>query len=169
MQADSCHRGGTILKFNRTLCAAVLAAALPLPATAEIALGTVRDCVARHAANQTVPTACVDEAMSECIGLPGDAPALASQCFRAARDGWSAGIAARMEQLRAAAPGKLAAIAGVEVKYDLIAGLTQCDRMQELALIGDRPLDQVQREADRCAATAAGLAYVRLLWRSRDL
>lgn len=157
------------MKITRALRAAVLAAALPLPATAEIAIETVRDCVARHAANQTVPTACVGEAMAECLSVPGDAPALASQCFRAARDRWSAGIAARMGELREAAPGKLAAIAGVEVKYDLIAGLTQCDRMEELALIGDRPLDQVQRETDRCAATAAGIAYVRLLWRSRDL
>jgi hypothetical protein len=74
-----------------------------------------------------------------------------------------------MDELRAAAPERIAAIAAIEVKYDLIASLTQCDRMEELALLGDRALDQVQREADGCAATAAGIAYVRLLWRSRDL
>ncbi|MCR9151778.1 MAG: hypothetical protein NXH83_16540 [Rhodobacteraceae bacterium] len=157
------------MKIPRALRAGILAAALPLPAAAEIALDTVQDCVARQAAAQTSPTSCVDEAMADCVNIPADAAALASQCFRAARAGWSAGITARMDALRADAPERIAAIAGVEVKYDLIAGLTQCDRMEELALLGDRPLDQVQREADGCAAAAAGIAYVRLLWRSRDL
>jgi len=157
------------MRFTRAVCAGLLAMVPPLPAVAEIALDAAQGCVARHAEDGTIPTDCVAEAMADCLNVPADAPALASQCFRAARADWSAGIAARMQELRATAPERIAAIAGVEVKYDLIAGLTQCDRMEELALIGDRPLDQVQREADGCAATAAGVAYIRLLWRARDL
>ena len=157
------------MTIPRLLGAAALLAAGAGPATAEIDLARVASCVAGHAAERTMPAPCVAEAMTECLAIPADAPSLASQCFRAAREDWSRGIAARMDQLRDTAPERIAAIAGIEVKYDLIGGLTQCDRQEELALLGEAPLDAIQRDKDRCAATAAGIAHVRLLWRSRDL
>ncbi|WP_137700675.1 hypothetical protein [Marimonas lutisalis] len=157
------------MKISRFLCSAAFCAALPLTARAEIDLAAVKACVARHAAEDTLPAPCVAEAMGDCLAMPADAPSLASQCFRSAHDSWSKGIAAHMAHIRDTAPEKIAAIAGIEVKYDLLAGLTQCDRAEELALLGRTPVETIQRDKDRCTAAASGIAYVRLLWRSQDL
>jgi hypothetical protein len=142
---------------------------LPAGPAAAVDLSSVEACVEAHAASDTLPAPCVAQAMTECLGTPSDAPALASLCFREARDTWSEGIAARMARLKAAAPEEIAAIAGIEVKYDLLGGLLQCDRGEELALVGSGALEEIQRQKDQCTATAAGMAYIRLLWRARDL
>ena len=155
-------------KSRAALLAAVLLAG-PATAVAEVDPDAAEACVAEHAAAGTSPADCVADAMSHCRLIPPDAPALASQCYRTAKDAWSQGIADRMERLRNTAPEGIAAIAGVEVKYDLLGGFLNCDRLRDLALLGDAEEAAIQREADRCAATATGLAHVRLLWRSRDL
>lgn len=139
------------------------------PAAAEVDLGAVAACAASHKAAGTVPAPCVAEAMAACHAVPADAPALASACYRDAREVWSQGIAAHMATIRESAPEEIAAIAGVEVKYDLLAGLIQCDRMEALALIGPAEAADIQRQKDGCAATAAGTAYLRLVWRSQGL
>lgn len=144
---------------------AIAFAALPLPGLAEVDLGAVSACGIAG----DPPAACVEQAMAECHAAPPDTPAVASQCFRAAQARFSEGITARMQAIRDGAPERIAAIAGIEVKYDLLLGLTQCDRMQELALVGESDLAAIQRQADGCTATAAGIALLRLMSRSRDL
>lgn len=148
-------------------CAALLG--LALPARAEVDLATVDACVADSIASERMPTACVDAALAECIATPDEAPALATLCFTTARAAFSDGISAQMDRIRASADDKIAAIAGIEVKYDLLASLVQCDRMEELALLTDRPGEEIARQKIRCAATASGLAYIRLIWRAKDL
>ena len=116
-----------------------------------------------------LPGPCIEATLAPCHATPADAPALASQCYRAAQDGFSGRIAARMQAIRDSAPDTFTAIAGIEVKYDLLLGLAQCDRMEELALLGDAPLSEIQRRKDGCTATAAALAWQRLVDRSRDM
>lgn len=159
------------MRNPRAVAAAALVALLPTAAWAEIDLAAVSDCLERPRTEGAAGGAadCVSDAMAACRVIPPDAPALASQCYRAAQAEWSQGITARMAGLRAAAPETIAAIAAIEVKYDLLNGLMQCDRLRDLALLGDAPEATIQREADRCAAEATGRAYVRLIWRARDL
>lgn len=143
---------------------------LAVPARAEVDLEKANSCIQEEIGAGQQPTACVDEAHVECISVPEGTPAIASLCFREAQDVWSAGIKGLMEQIRAGAAEDLAVIAGIEVKYDLLAGLLQCDRMEELALaVSNLTEDAILRQKSHCEATASGLVYARLFWRARDL
>ena len=108
------------------------------------------------------PAACLDAALAPCHAEKAETPALASRCYRDAQARFSDAIAARMRMIGEAAPETLAAVAGIEVKYDLVIGLAQCDRMAELALLGEASLPEIQRRKDGCTATAVGLALLRL-------
>lgn len=125
-------------------------------------------CISQQIAAGAPVAECVNEVHTTCFAYE-EASLAATNCLRLAKDYWGSLIAGRMEQIRAAAPEEISAIAGIEVKYDLRANLMQCDRMEELTL--------VQREADeetlftrtRCEATAVGLAYVKLVLQSQGI
>lgn len=155
------------------LCVALLAAlsfAMPGTASAEtrLDLDTVAACVGTAADLGKSPNGCVDQAHTACLRLPADTPAVASLCFEETRAAWSDAIGARMADLSIRAPERIAALAGIEVKYDLLSALTQCDRMEELARLREAPTPEILLQKTRCTATASGLAYVRLLWRLPD-
>jgi hypothetical protein len=66
-----------------------------------------------------------------------------------------------MADITARADDRIAKIAGVELKYDLISGLTECNRMEDLARVGsDQSPELIQREREHCEASAAALAYM---------
>ncbi|WP_323771292.1 hypothetical protein [Antarctobacter sp.] len=156
--------------------AARLAASLALgltcttPAAAEepLDLNAVRACVSTAIDLGNKPTGCVDSAHSACLRVSSETPAVAALCFEEARAQWSDAIGTRMEHLRDAAPERIAALAGIELKYDLLSSLVQCDRMEELALLREIPAEEIRTQKSRCTATASGLAYIRLLWRLPD-
>lgn len=131
-------------------------------------LDGVRTCVATAADLGKKPTGCVDTAHAACLRVSSETPAVAALCFEQTRAKWSDAITARMDHLRNAAPERIAALAGIEVKYDLLSSLVQCDRMEELALLREVPAEEILIQKSRCAATASGLAYIRLLWRLPD-
>ncbi|CUH75993.1 hypothetical protein [Tropicibacter naphthalenivorans] len=144
---------------------AALAVGLAAPASAEVDLTAVTACIDSARTDGTNPNLCVDTAHQDCLVDSAEAPAAATLCFTKAREAWSQGIAARMETIRANAPEKLAALAGIEVKYDLISSLTQCDRLEELGQLQEAEAETILLQKTRCTATASGLAYTRLLWR----
>lgn len=155
------------------LCAAPLALALALadtPALAEprLDMDSVQACVATASELGKSPNGCVDQAHAPCLRVNSDTPAVATLCFEETRSEWSGAIATRMQRLGETAPEKLAALAGVEVKYDLLTSLVQCDRMEELAQLREIAAEEILLQKSRCHATASGLAYVRLLWRLPD-
>lgn len=148
----------------------VLLAAWTAQAGAEEGLAASDECILGKFAAGQQPTACIDEAHGTCLKTPSAMPSVASVCFRAAQDRWSAGIKALMEAVRAKASKDVAVLASIEVKYDLLAGLMQCDRMEELSMaLSELSQEDVLRQKTHCAATASGLAYARLRWRTRDL
>lgn len=144
-----------------------LAVCCALPAWA-VDLDSVQTCVETARGAQTNPNDCIDTAHQACLVDSTEAPAAATLCFTKARAAWSDGIAARMSVIQDNAPENIAALAGIEVKYDLLASLVQCDRLEELGLLQEAPAEQVRLQKARCEATASGLAYVRLLWRLPD-
>lgn len=140
------------------------------PARAGVDLGEIDACVAAAMAAGQPATACVDAAHAACMETPDDAPAVAGLCFLEAKDAWSAGIADLMAVARDTAPEDLAAVLAIEVKYDLLGGLLQCDRLDELAhAVGNQAAEQVRMQKTRCEAVAAGLAYTRLRARIETL
>ncbi len=141
-----------------------------LPALAEVDLDRVDACVAERIGAQQPPAPCVDSAQSACTLAQAEAPSAAALCYVEARRVWSDGISATMELLRRSATEQIAAIAGIEVKYDILANLLQCDRLEELALLAGQHSEEVIRlNKTRCEATASGLVYTRLKWRARGL
>lgn len=143
--------------------------AIPVPVAAEVSIDRISTCIDDALSREADPTACLTEALAPCASITSETPAVASVCFRAVRDTFNSGIAARLDTLRQDTSGQMSAIAGIEVKYDLLGALLQCDRLEELALLGDAEIAQIQRRSDQCTARATGMTYLRLLWRARDL
>lgn len=139
-------------------------------ARAELDLPAADSCLEDRVSAGKSPADCIEAAHAACQTIPEETPAVAMVCFREARGSWDAGIAEEMARIRDKAPEKIAAIAGIEVKYDLLASLTQCDRMEELALVASHATaETIQRQKSRCEATASGLAYLRLKLRARGI
>ncbi|WP_417210047.1 hypothetical protein [Antarctobacter sp.] len=148
--------------------ALVLTCTTPAAADDRLDLDAVRACVATAIDLGKKPTGCVDSAHTACLRVTSETPAVAALCFEEARTQWSEAIANRMDHLRDTAPERIAALAGIELKYDLLSSLVQCDRMEELALLREIPSEEIRTQKSRCTATASGLAYIRLLWRLPD-
>jgi len=158
------------MKKTATICILVLAATLPLaPVRAEVKLDAVKSCVDASTSAGTSPAPCIDQAQAECAAIPGETNKVATLCFARAQEVWSDGIRAELDRISAVAPEEIAAIAAIEVKYDMISGLVQCDRLAELALVGEAATDAIERNKAHCSASATALSYVNLLWRAQDL
>jgi hypothetical protein len=136
----------------------------------EVALQTVNACISdRLSANEPV-TVCIDAAHADCNSVSAETPAIATLCLVNAEKAWSGGIAGVMSEISELASEDIAAIAAIEVKYDLLSALLQCDRMEELQLVVGRESEtEILRMNARCKARATALTYARLFVRSRDL
>lgn len=134
------------------------------PAEAVAAAG---DCVDDQAASGQPVAECVNRAQQICLQFPESAADAATACFRDMKDAWGTAIAVRMDQIAADAPEEIAAVARIEMRYDLTINLLQCDRMDELNRLRDRPAEALRAQDARCESTATGLAYVKLLLQSR--
>lgn len=144
--------------------------ALAPPAMAQMDLDGVNDCLSERLSAGQAPATCIDEAHSPCTAVNSDRPAVATLCFVEVEKHWQSGIAALMATIKEKASEDIAAVAGVEGKYDLLSALLQCSRMEELAVIvGRESNDAIVRQNARCKANAAGLTYARLFLRSRNL
>lgn len=158
--------GWTTLLPAIATCLAFWALTAP-PAVAQ-EFDTAGACLEERAAADAPLADCIVAAQAVCLSFP--APSLAgAECYRNAKDHWGGLIAARMEEIRAVASEELAAIAGIEVKYDLRGNLLQCDRMEELSLVQKDPDEETVYARMRCEATAVGLAYAKFHYQSREI
>ena len=155
---------------RKAVIACCLGLAVPaLPGQAAITEADIAACLNASEARED-PALCVAAAHAECRAFPDTAPSAAAECFLAARTDWGTLIAAQMERVAAKASERVAQVARIEVKYDLLANLLQCDRMEELARAASNDSGEtIQRQKARCAAAAAGLAYLRLKYRALGL
>lgn len=139
-------------------------------AGADVTLARVDACLSERLAAGQPPAACVEEAHATCMRVDNETPAVATLCFVEAEKVWNGGIAGVMAQLADKAPEEITAIARIEVKYDLLAALLQCRRLEELSLSVGRDSDEmILRQNARCKANATGLTYALLFLRSQDL
>lgn len=154
----------------RLAVTAALLGALPSLATADgmASSETVEACVTAQVEAGAPVADCVNEVQAACLEYPADAALAATACFLDAKEAWGSYIAARMETVRQSAPAEISAVAEIEVRYDLLQNLMQCDRMQELVLLRQEPSDATQLQKARCEATATGLAFVKMLLQSRE-
>ena len=154
----------------RLSTALVVLFALANPAIAEVDLTTVNSCLTERLAGGEPPATCIDDAQVACMNVSRETPAVATLCFVEAEQEWQAAIASLMKTISQNAPEEIAAIAGIEARYDLLSALLQCNRMEELSLaVGRETGEAIQRQNAHCKANAAGLTYARIFLRSRDL
>lgn len=159
----------TTRNFRLSAVSAVLFA-LARPAMAEVDLARVNSCLTERLAGAQPPATCIDDAQVSCVSVNRDTPAVATLCFVEVEQEWQAAIASLMKTISQNAPEEIAAIAGIEAKYDLLSSLLQCSRMEELSLsVGRETGEAIQRQNAHCKANAAGLTYARIFLRSRDL
>lgn len=136
------------------------------PAFAGVDIPTADACIATSFETGQSPAECIDAAQVECLAGAEETPAVATLCFVEARKIWTEALGAAIEQARDTLPADLAAISGIELKYDILGGLMQCDRMEELSLaVSDEKSELIGVQKSRCQATTSGLAYARLKWR----
>lgn len=143
---------------------------LAAPAMAEVDVTAAASCFGAAADAGTDPSDCIDAAHEACMVDAQERGLVAALCFTNAKDAWSAGLAARLQRVMSESDQQTAALAQVETKYDLLAALLQCDRIEELSLIGsDQTGEMITMQKARCTANASALAYMRLYLRSRSL
>lgn len=144
-------------------------AVVPFPALAEVDLPRAQACFDEAIATQSNPAPCVEAEQQACLNGAVEMPAVATLCLTQAQSQWSAAIGARIDAIVTNAPDTLAAIARIETRYDLLSNLLQCDRMEELALVGSEQTgEEILLQKTRCSATASGLTYMRLYLRSGE-
>ena len=129
----------------------------------------VETCLAAQMENGGPSIACVNEALGACIQFTADAPQAALQCFLQSQTTWKDYTSARMEFVRETGGEDIAAVAGIEVKFDLLQNKLQCQRMSELSMLRAAPTEQTQITAARCDATANGLVFAKLFAQSANM
>lgn len=129
----------------------------------------VEACLATQLKSGGPSIACVNEALGSCIQFTADAPQAALQCFLQAQSTWTQFISARMDFVREKGGENIAAVAGIEVKFDLLQNKLQCQRMSELSMLRAAPTEQTQITAARCDATANGLVFAKLFAQSANM
>ncbi|MGJ8585026.1 MAG: hypothetical protein ACSHXD_13090 [Marinosulfonomonas sp.] len=146
--------------------------ALPLLASsawAEGDIAQVNTCLSQAAQGQGDPAACIEDLHAPCLDNAQETPAVATLCLKDTRKIWSDGIASVIADTVAEFDEKQAAVVRIEVKYDLLTNLLQCDRLEELSLAtteisgADSAL-----QAARCQSTASALTYARLYTRTQS-
>jgi hypothetical protein len=157
------------------LTAALCLAATSLPSTAWAAgdvlhaQDRVEACLITQLQTGAPSIACINEAQGSCIQFIADAPQAALQCFLEAQKVWATYIGARMGLVLEQGGDDIAAVAGIEVKFDLLQNKLQCQRMSELSMLRAAPTEQTQIMAARCDATANGLVFAKLVAQSENL
>ncbi|WP_317673734.1 hypothetical protein [Thioclava sp. A2] len=140
------------------------------PAMAGVDLAAADACIQGRIEAGKPVLECIEAASADCAANGPEASSTAAVCFREVRDGWSAGIKGLLDKVGATGSDDIATIAAIEVKYDILTGLLQCDRMEELAkAVSDQSAEVILRQKSQCEAAASGNAYARLFWRSRDV
>ena len=135
-----------------------------LGAAAEIEIDPVgvRTCLRGEAAQQD-PAHCVTAAHTACLSFPTpEATAAATLCFAEARDQWNAAIGAGMAAVSETLDETQLGTLQVNLRFDLMGDMLQCDRMQALAELSETPDEQIALQSSRCGAVASGLTFVRL-------
>jgi len=153
---------------RRAAVASLILTAWPVSGSSAITEAEIAACL-NAPETQTDPALCATAAQKDCLAFPETAPSAAAECFLNAKAEWDGLIAGRMKAIAETAPERVAAIARIEVKYDLLANLLHCDRLEELARLGDTDDEHLLRQRTQCEATAAGLSYLKLLRRSEGL
>jgi len=161
-----------MFRFVHATAVALLACSgiAALPATAQPAFpgldtAEVAACVEGAVLTNSAPNGCVAAAQKACTAHSAETPAVIALCYTEAETAWGAATRERLDQLEASAPAHVAGLAQIEAKYDLLAGLVQCDRLDEMGQFHGIAEDQLLIQVRACRASAVGVAYARLLWR----
>lgn len=156
--------------YTKRLILAALLFAVPLHAESPAVADAIVDpaalaaCLAKAKTDNTPPAQCLAAANAPCAALnPTETPALATLCLSGAKDDWTRATATRLDEIAADAPEAIITRARIDAKYDLLSGLLQCDRLEEIGRAANVEAEPLLYEKTRCQASAAAATYARLL------
>lgn len=137
-------------------------------ATAQVDVAVAEACFTNAVATQADPATCIISANAACMVDSTDTPAVATLCLSEAQQAWSIALASRIQSTLAGVDDRTAAVARIELKYDLLANLMQCDRLEELSKAASELTgSEIMMQTMRCQSAASGLTYVRLYLRDQ--
>lgn len=120
-------------------------------------------CLTKKSPSEEAVRHCLLTSLEECITEPADVPAVATVCFRDNGSAYETGLKETIASVTSEMSEKNAVILRIDLKYELLAGLLQCDRLEELGLaVSDLSSEVIQRTRAQCEAMAVGLLYGRL-------
>ena len=108
------------------------------------------------------PAECLMKVHSPCLAYSQATAPQASLCFVEMRKGWDAKIKTLLEEVSVSGDAKLAASVRIESKYELLANLLNCDRLDELAELYAQPETERILQKTRCEATASAVTFIKL-------
>ena len=136
------------------------------PAAADVSLSAAQSCFIA----KTDATTCIDTAQTDCMASLQTAPAAATLCYTQARTVWEQGLTDRIAAIATQPDDTLTAVARIETRFDLLANMLQCDKIEALSkAASDLTGPEIAAQKAACQSTATGLSYMRLYMRSRTM
>lgn len=149
------------------LTAAVMS--LALPAQAEVDSTEFVQCLEENGQDRGTILICLEAQHASCDSFSADdASAAALLCFQEASSAWTHATRAWLEALGDRLSDTKRSVANIEVKYTSLAGLLQCDRQEELALLGSVSSEHIKLQKARCTATALGFTFGSLVLQTQE-
>lgn len=140
-----------------------------LPTAAQDVREATDACLSEKIETEAQLLGCVTKALAPCMLEPSDMNSSATLCFRGKIEAFEAGIKLGVSQLSDRATNEAFKLINIELKYDMLSGLLQCDRMEELAAAFSKyGAEAIQRQKAQCRATTLGLSYARLTLRAQE-
>lgn len=140
------------------------------PAAAGVDIAQVNACADAARRDATSPAHCIDAAQGACMINAQQTPAVATLCFSEARDAWSAALSALIADVSSRTDESRAAIVRIETKYNLLANLMECDRVEELSrAVSDLGGDAIALQTAHCQASASAATYLHVYRRAGAL
>tara|TARA_R110002096_G_scaffold201392_6_gene385895 strand:+ start:905 stop:1429 length:525 start_codon:yes stop_codon:yes gene_type:complete len=149
---------------------ALAAADLAATDLAGVDISGFNACIDAAQKDGTNPGPCIDTAQVACLDNARETPAVATLCYTEARKVWSGALSGTIAEMTRSADEKVAAVARIETKYNLLTNLMACDRVEELSrAVSAMPGEAIALQTARCQATASAATYMYLYLREKTL
>jgi len=130
----------------------------------------LRACVIERGEAAASPAPCIETALAPCRRETRETHAVAILCYRETQAAFDLRTAAIVREIRETASEEAATLIAIETKYEILAGLLQCDRIEELAqALSDETAEAVARRKADCTAATSAAAFAALLIRAGAL
>ncbi|SIO12299.1 hypothetical protein [Vannielia litorea] len=149
------------MTFRAALLALALAASPASAQSPEVDLEAIVACV-QNAAGGSAAARCIEASLTPCDSVQYETPAVALLCYQTARATFDEGITAERQRLAALDKPVDAGFVTVNARYDMLGALLECDRDEDISLLGDHQPQDVARAKARCLTSVSAVTWLKL-------